>query len=177
MVAFVTLFWNICVLRVGPESVPARIGFAVVLLIADIAVLLFQQDMTNDLAPEAERMTMLHALGFILVVMAAVAAFTRSALRFRKCGERFLATFTALIGTHLLITVLMVAVAQLGKLAELPPHILVAVLEIWRIVVWGFIYQRAFNTTLMLGVPLAFVVYILANVVALATLAIFGTFE
>ena len=177
MVSFVTLFWNICILRAGPERVPARIWFAVVLLIADIAVLLVQQSMRNDLLPEPVRMTMLHALGFNLVVMAAVAVFTRSALYFRKFGERFLATFTAVIGTHLLITVLIVAVAQLSNLVGLPPLILVTVLEIWQIVVWGFIYQRAFNTTLMLGIPLAFVVYILANVVALATFAIVGTFE
>ena len=177
MVSFVALFWNICILRVGPESVPARIWFAVVLLIADIAVLLVQQDMINDLAPEEERVWLLHALGLNLVVMAAVAAFTRSALQFRQFSERFLGTFTALIGTHLLITVLIVAVTQLSKLAGLPPQILVAVFEIWRIVVWGFIYQRAFNTTLMLGIPSAFVVYVLANVVALATFAIIGTFE
>ncbi len=176
MVSFVTIFWNICILRAGPESVPARIWFAVVLLIADIAVLLVQQGMMNDLLPEPDRVTMLHALGFNLVVMAAVAVFTRSALYFRKFGERFLATITALIGTHLLITVLIVAVTQLSNLVGLPPLILVAVLEIWRIVVWGFIYQRAFNTTLMLGIPLAFVVFILANVVALATSAIVSTF-
>ena len=176
MVSFVTLFWKICILRVGPESVPARIWFAVVLLIADIAVLLVLQGMKNDLLPEPNRVTMLHALGLNLVVMAAVALFTRSALHFRKFGERFLATFTALIGTHLLITILIVAAAQLSNLAGLPPQILMAVLEIWQIVVWGFIYQRAFNTTLMLGIPLAFVIFILANVVALAASAIVGTF-
>ena len=177
MVSFVALFWNICILRTGPERVPARIWFAVVLLIADIAVLLVHQSMRNDLLPEPDRVTMLYALGFNLVVMATVAVFTRSALYFRKFGERFLATFTAVIGTHLLITVLIVAVAQLSNLVGLPPLILVTVLEIWQIVVWGFIYQRAFNTTLMLGIPLAFVIYILANVVALATFAIVGTFQ
>ena len=171
MVSLVTLFWNICILRVGPESVPARAWFAAILLIVNIAALLLYQSVLSDPLPGTEPVSVLRALGINVLVFAAVAVFTRAALQFRNLGERFVATFTALLGTHLLITVLTAVVDQLGKLMGLPPWILVAVLEVWRIVVWGFIYHRAFNTTLMIGIPLALLIVILANIVAAAVFA------
>ena len=176
MVPIVTLFWNICILRIGPESVPARVWFAVVLLLADMAASLIEQQILNPLLPEADRVPMLKELAFNLLHIAGVAALTRIAFHLRGLDRRFLATFTALLGTHLLITVLIVAVAQLSSLAGLSPLILAGVLQIWWIVVWGFICQRAFDTTLLIGIPVAFVIVILAYLVSLAIFGFIGIF-
>ncbi|MCY3817761.1 MAG: hypothetical protein OXH52_00125 [Gammaproteobacteria bacterium] len=55
MAALVTLFWNICILRVGPESVPARVWFILVLLIADMAVaLLYHHILQLHLSPRVQ---------------------------------------------------------------------------------------------------------------------------
>ena len=175
MVSLVTLFWNICILRVGPESVPARAWFAAVLLIANIAVLLFDHSVLTDPSPESVQLTVWRALGLNVLYFAVVAAFTRAALHFRDLGERFVATFTAMLGTHLLIAVLIAIVVQLSNIAGMPPWILYGVLNIWGIVVWGFIYHRAFNTTLLVGIPLAFLITMLANLAALAVFTPPGT--
>lgn len=160
----VTLFWNICILRAGPESVPARIWFAVVLLFLDLAVALLYH---RFVSPEPEGLTALQALVVSLVSIAIIAVVTRSALSFRKLDERFLATLTALIGTDLLISVFALVASQLSKLVGLSPDIATGILQIWGIVVWGFIYQRAFNTTLLLGIVIAFGVGLLALLVSL----------
>ena len=166
MVSLATLFWNICILRAGPESVPARVWFALVLLFADIAVALFYHRMLG--ATGAEALNTLQALGFSLVSIATVAVVTRSVLYFRKLDSRFLATLTALIGTDLLISVFIVIASQLSKLVGLPPEIATGILQIWGIVVWGFIYHRAFNTTLLFGILIAFGMGILAFIVSIA---------
>ena len=170
MVSLVTLFWKICILRAGPESVPARVWFAVVLLIADITVALLHHRLMFSEGPEA--LTMLQALGVGLVYIAIIAAVTRSALSIRKLDERFLATLSALIGTDLMISVLIVVASELSKLVGVSPAIATFLLQAWLIVVWGFIYQRAFNTTLMFGIVIAFGVSIFALFVSLAAVGV-----
>ena len=165
MVSLATLFWNICILRAGPESVPARVWFALVLLVADIAVALVYHRLLG--AAGADALNTLQALGFSLVSIATVAVVTRSVLYFRKLDSRFLATLTALIGTDLLISVLIVIASQISKLVGLPPDISTGILQIWGIVVWGFIYHRAFNTTLLFGILIAFGIGILAFIVSI----------
>ena len=165
MVSLATLFWNICILRAGPESVPARVWFALVLLVADVAVALVYHRMLG--ATGADALNTLQALGFSLVSIATVAVVTRSILYFRKLDNRFLATLTALIGTDLLISVLIVIASQISKLVGLPPDISTGILQIWGIVVWGFIYHRAFNTTLLFGILIAFGIGILAFIVSI----------
>ena len=165
MVSLVTLFWNICILRVGPESVPARVWFVVVLLIADIAVAHLFHQLVYSAQPDG--MTALQALAVSIVSIAIIAVITRSALAIRKLDERFLATLTALIGTDLLISVLILIASQLSMLVGMSPSIGIGLLQIWGIVVWGFIYQRAFNTTLLFGIVIAFGVGMLALLVSL----------
>ena len=162
MVSLATLFWNICILRAGPESVPARVWFALVLLVADIAVALVYHRMLG-----ADALNTLQALGFSLVSIATVAVVTRSVLYFRKLDNRFVATLTALIGTDLLISVLIVIASQISKLVGLPPDISTGILQIWGIVVWGSIYHRAFNITLLFGILIAFGIGILAFIVSI----------
>ena len=166
MVSLATLFWNICILRVGPESVPARTWFALVLVVANIAVALAYHYML--MATGADTLSTLQALGFSLVSITTTAALTRFVLSFRRLDERFLATLTALIGTDLLIGVLTVVASQLCNLVGLPPGIATGILQIWVIVVWGFIYHRAFNITLLFGILMAFGIIILAFIVGVA---------
>ena len=165
MVSLLSLFWNICILRVGPESVPARVWFVVVLLIVDIAVALLFHRLVYAAQPDG--LTALQALAVSIVSIAIIAVVTRSALSFRKLDERFLATLTALVGTDLLISILILIASQLSMLVGVSPSIGTGILEIWGIVVWGFIYQRAFNTTLLFGIVIAFGIGLLALLVSL----------
>lgn len=170
MASVVTLFWNICILRAGPESVPARVWFAAVLILADIAVALLYVSFLSS----PGGLTGLQAFGFTLVSIATVAVITRSVLALRGLDQRFLATLTALIGTDLLIGIVAVVVGQLSKLVGIPPDIPANILQIWALVVWGFIYQRAFNTILLFGILMAFGIWVLAIIVAGAA---FGAVE
>ena len=169
----VTLFWNICILRAGPESVPTRVWFAVALLFLDLAVALLYHRFVYS--PEPEGLTAMQALAVSLVSIAIIAVVTRSVLSLRKLDGRFLATLTALIGTDLLISVLSLVASQLSKLVGLSPDIATGILQIWGIVVWGFIYQRAFNTTLLLGIVIAFGVGLLALLVSLGAVGALRT--
>ena len=165
MVSLLSLFWNICILRVGPESVPARVWFVVALLIVDIAVALLFHRLVYAAQPDG--LTALQALAVSIVSIAIIAVVTRSALSFRKLDERFLATLTALVGTDLLISILILIASQLSMLVGVSPSIGTGILEIWGIVVWGFIYQRAFNTSLLFGIVIAFGIGLLALLVSL----------
>lgn len=155
MATVLKLFWNLCLLRIGPESVPGRTWFVATAVLADIALSTFVNTTVGDVGTA-------WALGWAVIPLATVGAVTWLALFLRGMGGRFPATLAALAGTDFLLTVLP---ALLTPVAGIQAFVMVP-LQIWLIVVWGFIFQHSFNTSLAFGILIAFGISLVSTLVA-----------
>ena len=164
MASVLKLFWNLCLLRLGPEAVPGQTWFVATVVLANIVISTF----LNVTIGRGGTGT---ALGYAVVSLATVATVTWMALYFRGISGRFPATLSALAGSEFLLTVIP---AALAPIEVVQPLIIIAVFQIWLIVVWGSIFQHAFNTTLAFGILIAFGISLLTNIVAVAAIGIPG---
>ena len=97
MAAVLNLFWNLCLLRVGPAAVPAYTWFVAAVVAADIALSTFVGVMVGDGALAA-------ALSLAVVSLATVAVVTWAGLRITGETRRFPATLAALAGSDVLLS-------------------------------------------------------------------------
>lgn len=155
MTSVIKLFWNLCLLRIGPDSVPAHAWFVTAAVMADIALSTFVNTTVSDVGAS-------WALGWVVVSLATVAAVTWLILSIRGLTGRFPATLAALAGTDFLLTVIP---AILAPIAAIQTFVLIAV-QIWLILVWGFIFRHSFNISLAFGIVIAFGVSLLSTIVA-----------
>ena len=155
MVGVIGLFLNICLLRHGPESVPTQTWFLLALLAADVAIGAAGFALLADVPLSL-------ALGTPVLGLAVLGSLAWFGLYIRGKDDRFLATFAALVGCEVLISVPM-----LPSLAVLMAAL---AFQIWQIVVNGFILGRALDTPLRIGILVAFGMWLIAIVVLQATL-------
>lgn len=155
MAAVFNLFWNLCLLRVGPAAIPAYTWFVAVVVAADIALSTFVGAMVGE-GSGAE------ALALAVVSLATVAALTWGGLRITGQSGRFPATLAALAGSDVLLSLVP---AALVSFEALRPLFVIAVFQLWLIVVWGSIYRQAFDTSLAFGIVIAFGVALVATFV------------
>ena len=163
MTTVLKLFWNLCLLRIGPDSVPGKTWFVAAAVIADIALSTFVNTTVGDIGAT-------WALGWVVVSLATVGVVTWLVLSLRGLTGRFPATLAALAGTDFLLTVIP---AVLIPITGVQVFVMVAV-QIWLIVVWGFIFQHSFNTSLAFGILIAFGVSLLSTIVAGAAIGLPG---
>jgi len=146
------VFANICLLRRGPELVPTQPWFVMTVVIADLLTsFVVSNHLSGVLTPIALATS-------LIVTMATTAAITWIALYLRGFDNRYPATITAIFGCDLLFTVVvaMVATALGGVGTSGIATGLVAAIGIWSIAVNGFIFHRAIEVNVMLGVIIAF---------------------
>ena len=155
MAAVLNLFWNLCLLRVGPAAIPAYTWFVVAVVVADIALSTFVGTMLGGGSAG-------QALALAVVSMAVVAAVTWGGLHITGQAGRFPATLAALAGSDVLLSLVP---AALAPFQALQPLFVIAVFQLWLIVVWGSIYRQAFDTSLAFGVVIAFGVALVATFV------------
>ena len=144
------MFWNLCLLRRGPEIVPTQSWFvgAVVMLYGMVGLYLA---MRFDTEPD-----LLASLSYLFVTMAVTASVTWFALYLRQLDGRFPATITALFGCDLLLSLLLAAVVQFTGPPESPATMsFAALISVWSIVVSGFVLHRAMNVSWTVGMVLA----------------------
>ena len=146
MAAVLNLFWNLCLLRVGPAAIPAYTWFVVAVVAADIALTTFVGVTVGDGAAS-------QALSLAVVSLATVAAITWGGLRLAGEAKRFPATLAALAGSDVLLSLVP---AALAPFEALQPLFIIAIFQLWLIVVWGSIYRHAFDTSLAFGIVIAF---------------------
>ena len=144
------VFWNICLLRRGPELVPTQPLFIGVIVLADIAInLLLSFKFDNELQ-------VIPAFTYILVTLAVAASVTWFALYLRDFEARFAATITALFGCDLMLSTLMLIIVQLAAGPENPFTVgTVLLTSVWSIAITGFILHRAMEISLFAGVLLS----------------------
>lgn len=150
MKPILAVFWNICLLRRGPEFVPTHPLFVSGVVVADIVLSLFIRAQYGDLS-------LLRIATFTLVTMATLAAATWLALNLRGVIGRFPATITAMFGCDLLFTLLLALLIPLAGGADSAISIgMSGLILIWSIAVNGFILHRAMNITVFAGILSAF---------------------
>ena len=164
MVSVLKLFWNLCLLRIGPDAVPGQTGFVAAVVLADIALSAFVNATIGNVGTAT-------ALGYSVVSLATVATVAWLVLYLKGISGRFPATLSALAGSDFLLTVIP---AALAPIEVVQPVVIIAVFQIWLIVVWGFIFRHAFNTTLAFGILTAFGISVLTTVVAGVAIGIPG---
>ena len=165
MTAVLRLFWNICLLRDGPETVPTHTWFLSTLIVAHLTmgVLSFRVAYPT-LSP-------LLALNWVLIGLAVTVGMAWFVLYLRNQEPRFPATLGAIVGTKVMIVgtnVLIGALTSLtwGTLTGTPRQSVGWILTIWGLVVVGFILHRALSTRLWVGIVLAAVTWLTGVVVA-----------
>jgi hypothetical protein len=150
MKSLVLVFWNICLLRRGPEQVPTAGWFIVAVAIADLLMGLV---LSLRMDPEFQ---WLPALTYLLVNMAVIASVTWFALNLKGFDARFPATITALFGCDLLMTVVLAIFSGFsGGLDSSLTIGAVAMIGIWSLAVTGFILHRAMQFSMTAGVLMA----------------------
>lgn len=160
MTSVLKLFWNICILRDGPESVPSHTWFVTALIIVDVAwATLINRTFVPDISTLA-------ALGYVVISIATTAMITWFALFVRDLEGRFPATLAALVGCDILLVGMLGASLQLDAVFQSTvTMVLGGVFQIWAIVVWGFIFRRALDSTLTVGILIAFGVTVLSVII------------
>jgi hypothetical protein len=163
MKPILAVFWNICLLRRGPELVPTHPLFVAGVLVADVLLSFFVGlQFGNELTP-------IQVATRILVSMATVAAATWMMLSMRDVIGRYPATITALFGCDLLFTLLSAILVPLaGADSTALRSGIVDLIVIWSIAVNGFILHRAMNVTVFIGILLALCTAFLAGALSFA---------
>ena len=161
MKPILAVFWNICLLRRGPELVPTHPLFITTIVIADVALSLFVSMQYGKNA------SLLQVATSTTVTMATLAGVVWVALNLRGLVNRYPATITALFGCDLLFTILVALLVPLLGGADSPFSIgVAAVIGFWSIAVNGFILHRAMNMSLFAGIVFAFGIAFLAFALA-----------
>ncbi len=151
------LFWNLCLLRTGPEHVPTA-GFFVGLVVAVNLIVSTLVALSAPVEP-----TFMQALSIPVVAAAVLAGASWLVLRANELTHRFTATFTALIGVDAIITAISWPMLVLTRpTMEAPSTLLDWVLILgqlalvfWWVTVAGFIFARALSARLPQGIAIA----------------------
>lgn len=150
MKPILAVFWNICLLRRGPELVPTHPLFVGGVLVADMLVSFFVGLQFGD------ALTPMQVATRVIVSMATTAAAAWMMLSMRDVIARYPATITALFGCDLLFTLLSAVLVPLASSdATAVKAGIIDLIVIWSIAVNGFILHRAMNVTVFIGILLA----------------------
>ncbi|MDX1692583.1 MAG: hypothetical protein R3208_02385 [Ketobacteraceae bacterium] len=150
MKAILRLYWQICRFRAGPEEVPPVVALAVLTLLAYAALNFLVRVVFGELSVAYSAISLAVITGFW-------GGLVYSVLLFKKLSARFLQTFTAALGTDVVLSVLSLPLAYIAS--QFPPDSVLVSLAaafwllifIWDVLVKGFIFHRAFNVSPLLG--------------------------
>ena len=162
MTAVLRLFWNICLLRDGPETVPTHTWFLVSLIAAELAMGVVL------LAIAFPELSLPLSFNLALINLAVTAAIAWFVLYLRDLEARFPATLGAMLGTEFVIDA--VGALALGATTGVAQITTQWVLLVWSIAVVGYILKRSLGTGLWVGIMLSLAVWAVSIVVASALL-------
>lgn len=158
MTAVLRLFWNICLLRNGPETVPTHTWFLVSLVTAELAIGVVV------LAVVYPDYSLALSLNLAFINLAVTASITWFALYLRNHEPRFPATLGAILGTEVLIDA--VSALALGATSGMARQATLWVVTVWSVAVVGFILRRALATRLWVGIMLALAMGFVGMIIA-----------
>lgn len=155
MKAIVELFWNLCLLRVGPERMPTANLFVIMVLVTNLlvsALVALSSPGGNSVAT---------ALSAPVISAAVLASGTWLMLQAKGVPERFTATLTALLGADVLITAFSWPLILLMRPGTEPGgmQILLGIAQFalifWWVTISGFVFARALEVSRAQGLAIA----------------------
>lgn len=158
----IKLFWNICLLRVGPELVPARGWFVASLIVAHLAVCVLWLDVAMPV------LTFPLALNAALIKLVAMAAILWFALYVRQLEKRYPATLGAAVGAETLLMAFLIV--AYGVTTGIVQKCVIWGALLWSMVVVGFILYRALSCKPWLGMALSLAITVVSEVMLQAVL-------
>lgn len=154
MYSIITLFFDIALLKKGPQDVPASAVLARLIMLAYALVNFLILAMNGH---------WLDALLQVAIEIALLMAFTWAALYWARKPARVPQTVTALMGSDALISFCAIpAMATLTLHSSAIAFVVVVLMMLWHWVVTGHIFRHALSSSLVFGLGLAFL-YILTS--------------
>lgn len=160
-------FWQICLLRAGPEGVPGN-PFVLVSTFA----MYFLMSLLTLFATRSD-ISLLAMVAWLLIGIFIEASIVVSLLAFKQVTRRFTATLSALLGANTVILIIMLPANLALDHVETDTMKLVAELVflttfLWWLAIAGFILHRAANISVVQGAAIAFGIEMLSLTVNVA---------
>jgi hypothetical protein len=163
---FLKILFDICLFRKGPEDLPANKNLMLSIIAASIVVSVWLGTKIYD--------TQISVLSSIAGLFFSF-AFTKILLN--KRPERFMQTFTAMLGTVTLINLISLPIVSPLSNDELNAN-LTSILSflsfglfIWIVIIYGFIFSRAMSSTFSQGIAISIGYTVLSIIILQLVLA------
>ena len=166
MLFLVSLFWNICLTRKGPEDVPTQQVLIGLLVIGKIVLVLV---VTSVLQIDFSTISLITQI----VTWTAIAGLLCAlALQLKSKFERFVPTFSAILGTDLVVTALYGLIFMTVRLSSVEfdtdiATIFNTLVQLWTIFIVGFIMHRALDVNIDLGITASLVIKIFSEAISI----------
>lgn len=161
MTGVLKTYMNICLLREGPEVLPCSWAFLGLVTVVSLGVSVLVGSMAYDVAA-----------ALLASIAGLFLSFVFARILLTKKPERFLQTFSAMLGTITLINIVSLPGSyslrylKLGHTAELFFALTAFALFVWVVIVYGYIFSRALSCAMSYGIALS-VAYALLQVILL----------
>lgn len=150
------LFFDICRLRKGPQDVPASHNLFIIVLLSSLVV---DFSIATTMAP------VLRAALLVVVHMAVMLFAIYMLARLLGYGARNLQMLTALLGTGLLLSLILLPLLIVGSQSSAegnPFGLIILVIQLWSLVVTAHILRHTLSIHFMLAGLLAFGYFLLS---------------
>lgn len=170
MSALIKILFDICLLRKGPEDLPANDSLMWLLVISSLVISLCLGSIIHG-----------YKSAFVMSFAGVTITFIFAKILLLKKPERFIQTFSAMLGVTLLIDIISVPVIfplldeNLNQTLKVLFSFLAIATYIWYVVVNGFIVSRAIAVTLGFGISIviayALITYMIFQLILAAKFA------
>ncbi len=161
------LFWRICLFRDGPETIPANNVLLLLTLIANAGM-----NIVVQLAWGGENVTVLRAITIAIVSLAGTGGLVWFVMMLMSLTNRLPQTLTAIFGVEVILTglsaLLLLSSDVLGTGVT---RFVITMLTLWSLAVYGFIFHRALNIHIGLGIGMALFVVVFSMAITQTALA------
>ena len=150
MSAIIKILFDICLLRKGPEDMPGSFILMSALVVASLLVSIILGSVVYN-----------YQIAVILSTVGLLVTFAFVKILLINKSERFIQTFSAMLGVSVLIDIISIPVIYplLSEKLDKNLAVLLWLLSIavygWFIVIYGFIVSRATSSTLGYGISVA----------------------
>jgi|TARA_Y100000310_G_C20673703_1_gene811668 hypothetical protein len=163
MQQLVYFFWQMCLMRTGPDRAPTATLFVALIVTCYLAI------STLSVFISQSSIGLVSALMIVITGLLVESSCVWVLLVFKNMSNRFRATLVALLGTSSILNILLVPFNMLAlntdnetvKVFATTTDLLVFG---WWLVIAGFIYNRAMNVSIIQGSALALTIQLLCVV-------------
>ena len=160
-------FWRLCLLRDSPERIPATPFVLALVLLVYLPIALIAITIGRP------ALGLAGIVGTVIIGLIFPAALTWGLLALKQATNRFVATYSALLGTNSIMLIILLPVnlvllntdnESLKLLADSVSSICLG----WWLAIAGFIYHKASNISVIQGSAIAFVTELLGVITSVS---------